>query len=220
MIEAFLFFTVVALIFAVFLSEGFGILCRKVKAICKPDKIEKVQEHIAKLHLCVPETETQEQEEKRMKSEARDELANKFLFISELREYWSGLHRRKYTFHIVNADDKIIGKVPLQRCHPKNPHWGRYYNCPVCPIEEYMRPGSDKRGCENIEGTITGNYYYSKRVNDDDYDMDKEVSEILDAIEAFLVRKYKDVIKPEKQEDELDRMIADLDVDWDKNDQS
>lgn len=154
---------------------------------------------------------TKEQRERKMKLDKRDKLAKKFMIIAGLRDHWKGLYVRKYTEHIVNIKGLSANKIPcykgrtpiLNRKTKMFTGWD--VGCGKgCPIVEYFRT----EDCSKLNEMILANPPKGQAL----------AGEVLDEIEMYLKDKYADIIKPERERDNLDKIFEGLEVDWDKED--
>lgn len=149
-----------------------------------------------------------EKQERKMKSDKREELAKKFMIVAGLRNHWKELHVRKYTDIIVNSEDKHANTLPCRK-------GGKFYmvaysmrqepGCEFsCPIAEYFGAND----CDKLKDMVLFNPPSGQALAD----------EVLDEIEMYLKSKYADIIKPERERDNLDKIFEGLEVDWDKED--
>lgn len=128
-----------------------------------------------------------------------DKVSEKFAALEQMREFWSGIHKRQFTDVWVNKN----GVDVFKKYHDRK-FCNKFIYCRGCFISEYFN--TSQHSCNDVLKTIIK----SKTP-------DNAMKKRLDAVEKWLVKKYGEQIKQRKGElDEIDRVIKGLEVDWDK----
>lgn len=135
----------------------------------------------------------------------RELLAKKFLFLSKLKEDWSGFHVRKHTDNIYNGKENHFGtKNTFAACISlprfEFPFGGSHY-CGYCPIAEYF--GECNKARNKVRSSAELN---NVRINSAE-GMDNRAAEIIDDVEAFLKVKYTHIINDKTELSEVDRIL-------------